>query len=400
MFASVLLPLLAVYGLTAQWSHPYHIDALTNAITGWYIGNEQTVVAHRHQPFIEEGQHGNAAWFEESPEGEPVSQYPPGAALVAGLVYAVTPGDMEVATYQGSNRPDLAPIEVSMPPLWPATLSAVVVTATACAVLGLAFLGLSGSPRAAVAAGLVAGLATGAWAVAARMSWTHGPAMLAVALAVLALQRQRWGWAGAALGFAVLCRPHLAVIAAAAGIGLAVTHRSFAPLVRIGLASGCGFALLLAYNAAVWGELSVSGGYGDSFSDRFARSGLGWFARNVWGALFDVQHGLLTWAPFLVVLAAGAVVARRQAPDWSVLAALGGLVYLLVQLRANRFSGGDGHFGYRYPLEAMVAAAPLLFVGYWRWVRERQVARMALSVGLAVGFLGQILGAVGGIVQV
>lgn len=253
MFASVLLPLLAVYGLTAQWSHPYHIDALTNAITGWYIGNEQTVVAHRHQPFIEEGQHGNAAWFEESPEGEPVSQYPPGAALVAGLVYAVTPGDMEVVTYQGSNRPDLAPIEVPMPPLWPATLSAVVVTATACAVLGLAFLGLSGSPRAAVAAGLVAGLATGAWAVAARMSWTHGPAMLAVALAVLALQRQRWGWAGAALGFAVLCRPHLAVIAAAAGIGLAVTHRSFAPLVRIGLASGCGFALLLAYNAAVWG---------------------------------------------------------------------------------------------------------------------------------------------------
>lgn len=400
MFASVLLPLLAVYGLTAQWSHPYHIDALTNAITGWYIGNEQTVVAHRHQPFIEEGQHGNAAWFEESPEGEPVSQYPPGAALVVGLFYAVAPVEMEMVRYQGSNRPDLAPVDVPLPPLWPATLSAVIVTALACATLGLTFYELSRSPRAAIAGGLLAGLATGAWAVAARMSWMHGPAMLAVALAMLGLQRQRWGWAGAALGFAILCRPHLAVVAATVGLGLAATRRSMGPLIRIGLTSGAGLALLLAYNRAVWGRLSISGGYGSDFTERFARAGLGWFLDNVVAALFDRQHGLLTWAPFLVVLLAGAIIARRKLRDWTVFAAVGGLVYLIIQLRANRFSGGDGHFGYRYPLEPMVAAAPLLFSGHWHWVRDRPVARMALSVGLAIGLLGQILGAVAGIVRV
>src|SRR5690606_6698356 len=146
-----------------------------------------------------EGQHGNAAWFEESPEGEPVSQYPPGAALVVGLFYAVAPVEMEMVRYQGSTRPDLAPVDVPLPPLWPATHSAVIVTALACATLGLTFYELSRSPRAAIAGGLLAGLATGAWAVAARMSWMHGPAMLAVALAMLGLQRQRWGWAGAAL---------------------------------------------------------------------------------------------------------------------------------------------------------------------------------------------------------
>jgi hypothetical protein len=284
-----------------------------------------------------------------------------------------------------------------MPPLWPATLSAVLVTAAAAAVLALVFLGQSGSVPTAVAAGLLFGLATGAWSVASRMSWTHGPAMLAVALAVLGLQRRRWAWAGAAFGLAILCRPHLALVAAAAGVGLAVTRRSLAPALRVGLTSGIGLAALMAYNHAIWGGISISGGYGDGFSDRFASSSVGWFLGNVWGALVDRDHGLLTWAPFLLVLGAGAVATRRKLPDWTVVSAVGGLLYLLVQLRANRFSGGDGHFGYRYPLEALVAAAPLLFLGYWQWARDRRIPRMALAVGLAVGLLGQVLGAVGGV---
>lgn len=399
IFAAVFLSLVAIYSLTAQWSHPYHIDPLTNAITGWYLGNEGTVVADQHLAFIAKGQRGNAAWFVEASDG-PVSQYPPGAAVVAGIFYAMFPTDMEVMTVQGSNRPDLPPLEVPMPPLWPATLSAVIVTAAAAAVLALTFYGLSASVPTSIVAGLLLGLATGAWAVAARMSWTHGPAMLALALGALALQRQRWGWAGAAFGLAILCRPHLAIIAAVVGIGLSITRRSASPAIRVGLASTCGLILLLAYNRAVWGVISISGGYGDDFSDRFASSDFSWFLRNVWGALVDRQHGLLTWAPFLLVLGAGAAVARRRLPDWTVLSAVGGLLYLLIQLKANRFSGGDGHFGYRYPLEATVAAAPLLFLGYWHWARERRTARLALEVGLAVALLGQVLGAVGGIVRI
>ena len=109
---------------------------------------------------------------------------------------------------------------------------------------------------------------------------------------------------------------------------------------------------MLAYNQATFHELSVSGGYGDQFGRQFSDSGVGWFVRNVVGGLVDPRHGLLSWAPFLLVLIPATVAARATSRDWCIGSALGGALYLLVQYRANRFSGGEGHHGYRYPLEA------------------------------------------------
>jgi hypothetical protein len=56
VFSAVFLPLVGIYATTAQWSPPYHIDPITNAITGWYVGNDGTVVAEEHEAFVEEGQ--------------------------------------------------------------------------------------------------------------------------------------------------------------------------------------------------------------------------------------------------------------------------------------------------------------------------------------------------------
>lgn len=388
-FACVFLPLVAIYSLTAQWGLPYHIDALTNAITGWYIGNEGTVVASEHDVLATPEQYAQLGWFVESPEGT-VGQYPPGAALVAGLVYALTPGDMTDHTLSGNNFEGSGAVTVGIPPLWPATLSAVLTTAAAAAVLALVFQGLGGSRRTAAAGGLVFGLATGAWAVASTASWTHGPAMLAVALALLAVQRERWGAAGAAFAFAILTRPHLAVVAASVGLVVAWRRRTLRPAVVLGLTSGAGLLAIVAYNTSIWGEASISGGYGDGFERQFAHSDLGWFVSNVVGGLFDPHHGLLVWAPFLVVLAVAAVAERRHLVDWSTAAAVGGIAYLLIQWRANAFAGGEGHFAYRYPLEALTAAAPALYVGYERWVRPRLTAQRFLVLGLAVGFGGQL----------
>ncbi len=47
------------------------------------------------------------------------------------------------------------------------------------------------------------------------------------------------------------------------------------------------------------------------------------------------------------------------------------MLHLLVRLKANRYSGGSGFWGYRYPLEALAAAAPLLLLAYTEWVQRQ-----------------------------
>jgi hypothetical protein len=164
--------------------------------------------------------------------------------------------------------------------------------------------------------------------------------------------------------------------------------------VVLGLCAAVGLGALLAYNAAIWGEPSVSGGYGDGFEEQFAHSGLSWFASNVWGGLVDPHHGLLPWAPFVAVLAIGVVAERRHLTDWSLAAAIGGVLYLLIQWRANTFAGGRGHSGYRYPLEMLTACAPAFYLGYLRWVAPRPAAAKLLAVGVTVAFAGQLTASV------
>jgi len=160
----------------------------------------------------------------------------------------------------------------------------------------------------------------------------------------------------------------------------------------VGFGSSFGLVALIAYNWVVFGVPSVSGGYGDAFTSRAIHSSIGWYLSNVGGALVDPARGLLVWAPFLIVLSPGLLRGWKTAPAWARGAAIGGLLYLLLQLKSNRFSGGSGFFAYRYPLEMLMASAPLLFLAWRHWTTETAIRRHLFRLAAALAVVGQALG--------
>lgn len=165
-------------------------------------------------------------------------------------------------------------------------------------------------------------------------------------------------------------------------------QRDLKQVLRIGAGSTLGLAGLLWFNWWLWGEVSVTGGYGSGFTGRFLDPEAMGFAENVVRAFVDPTHGLIVFSPFLLVLVPGLRRAWRATPAWAKGAAIGGALYLLIQFKANRFSGGDGFTGYRYPLEALTAVAMLLFLAYRWWVAKRpmMVRLFWACVGAAVVF--------------
>jgi hypothetical protein len=308
--------------------------------------------------------------------------------LIAAPLYAIGRGDLEPIRIIANNRPDLEQIPFPVPPLWPATLAAAASTAVAAGLLGMALQPMLGR-RWAIGVSLGFGLATAAWSIASEMLWSHGPALLWIAAALLFASRNRLWLAGAAFGGAALTRPHLVVIALALGLTLWAARRQIMPAVKIGVGATGGLLLLVLYNSALFDRLTVTGGYGSTVSAQLMDTDLLAYLANVWGALFDISHGLIVWAPFLLVLLPGIPSVWKQAPDWAKGAAIGGVVYLLVQLKANRFSGGEGHFGYRYPLESLMAAAPLLALSAQCWAWPRALSRKVFLVSIAFAAIAQ-----------
>ena len=88
-------------------------------------------------------------------------------------------------------------------------------------------------------------------------------------------------------------------------------------------------------------------------------------------------------SPFFLVGFVAMVAARRGTPDWAVGAAIGGVAYLLIQYKANRVSGGGGFFGYRYPLEALMAMAPMMAITVRSWLGDDRL-RVRIFAALAI----------------
>jgi hypothetical protein len=392
VFWPVLGTLVVIYGLTAAWSLPWSNDAIANALTGWYIGTTGSPVASNHEMLVERRQPGLTPPFVGSSRG-PVSQYPPAAAVPPAVGYALVQPDLTLAAAAGVDDAERRTVEYPMPPLWPAVISTVMATAAAIGLLARVFRRLGGSRRSAILAGLLAGTATGAWSVVSNIPWTHGPAMLFLALGLLALSRDRWVWAGLAFGAAILARPHLAVIPAVVGIWVTLARRDWRPMIQMGLTSAVGLALLLAYNYWLWGVVTLTGGYDQGFAENLVSNSVGWYLLNIAGGLLDPERGLLIWAPFLLLLVPAAWLSRSSHPDWTFAASVGGVIYLLIQWRANRFSGGAGFFAYRYPMETLTVMAPSLYLGYCRWVRGRPLAERVLRFTLAASIAAQATGA-------
>jgi hypothetical protein len=391
LFAKVALPLFILYLLTASWTLPYHIDAASNVFTAWELAKDGDVLLDRYDGLSLADLH-TVAWV--VPAGDSVAtQYPPGAAALAVPLYAVWPygPDQAVLYRPGTNHPTT---EIAMPPLGPAAITAALVSAIAVGLFALILRRLT-DDRSAVMAAYVAGLGTGVWSVASDSLWQHGPAMLWITAGIL-LSVQRRLWSGFAFGAAVITRPHTALIAAGNGLYQSWREKSFKPALLIGFGAMVGLVGLVVFNAAVFGSPSLSGGYSPLFAARATSLNLLTWGRNVVLAMVDPQRGLLLYSPFLILLIPGLPAAWRKAPGWVQGSALGGLLYLLLQLKANRYSGGLGFWGYRYPLECLAAAAPLLFLSYSEWIRGhasdlvRRLFRYTVIASVLITLLGAV----------
>jgi hypothetical protein len=391
-FLPVLTICLLVFAVTADWDGPDHIDPYTNALTAWYLATTGSPVMTEHQAATDQAHRGNLPWVVMSPRG-PISQYPPGTAVLAVPISAVWPGTLVPARMGGTTRPDAAMVDFPVAPRAPSIIVGVVSSALAAAMVASIATAVRADPLQGLVAGLVYGCCTGLWSVASQQLWQHGPGAMFVAGSVLAASKNRLVVSGGLAAASVLVRPHLVLIAVGISVALAVDRRSVRPLLEIGGPTAVGVLALLTYNHWIWGELTISGGYGASFVTNLQSADLASFLRNVGLAFLDWRQGLLTVSPMLVALFAGLPFVFRKAPPWARGAAIGSVVYLLVQLKANRFTGGGGFFGYRYPIEPLAGASAVLYLAWADWVAPRSRWNKAFRYGCIVALVGQGIGA-------
>ncbi len=390
--AAVFLPLMAAYAVTADYSGNYHNDTLTNSLTGWALGTNGTVYVDEIADVDLEATWAKVWWFSRS-EGGPISVYPPGTAMLVAPIYALTRPELETvrAEYEpiGGNGVVLE-ADLALPPMWPGALVGAGTTAIAMTLFAFGIRDSARSDRQAVHAALVAGLGTTAWSVSSDSLWQHGPAMMWVGLGFL-LTSIRPSIGGLAYGAAVFTRPQVAPIAAAVGIAAAWRRRSWATLVAFGLAAGSGlvaFFWFMQVHFGAWYAPKVG-----FFFENLGSGGLWSYLGGVALSAIDPRRGFLIWSPFLILLIPGLRVAWREASPVTRSAALGGLAYFLVMIKGNVWHGGLGHFTYRYPLEMLYAAGPLLFLSYRNWVFPRPRASRIFRVLMAVSMVAHGVGA-------
>lgn len=351
-----------VYLATATYDTRQSVDAIAAAFPAWTLATDGSLDLRALVG-------PDPIWFVDTDWGV-VSNRAVGIILFAVPVYWV------------------AQLFTEAPTLVPAAVAAALATAGGIAILHLAFRRLV-PPTAAVAAALVAGLATGSWAVSADALWPHGIGQLWLALAVLLTAAERPWSTGLAYAAGVLTRPVVVVAAAVAATVQSWARRSWNPALAVGVLTSLALLGVAGYHGFVFGEPSLTGGYANDFDGTFWSMGALEYGRNL--AFTLVSHrGVFLWSPFLLWLVPGLRTAWRVAPTWVRSAALGGLVYMVVHLRLNRYTGGDAFWGYRYPLEALTMAAPLLLLSYREWTATTPQRRrfFAKLVVLSVVFQG------------
>lgn len=364
--AFVFLPLLIVFLLTGTYTEQQSPDPLAAAVPAW-----QYVV---HGNLTLDAFEGMLPWFVDTGERIVSNRTP-------GIIFFAVPFYWLLGT-----TPDA-------PNLVPATAAAATAAAGAMTLLHLVFRRLV-SPSTAMVGAYVAALGTSTWSVSADALWGHGPNQLWLGAALLALAAERYMGSGVGFGLAVFTRPQLAVIPAITGLWAGVHKRSLRPVALVGVPAALGLAGLVFYNRLMFQTASVAGGYGSYVTDNLASRPVWDYAEGIAGTLVSPDRGVLFMSPFLLALVPGLRAAWRVAPTWVRSAAVGGVVYMLVQLRINYFSGGDHFYSYRLSIELLTMAAPLLLLAYREWTAYTPLRRRAFS---ALAFLSIALHALGAV---
>lgn len=373
---ALFLTVFAVYLCSAP-RDGIHVDAQAATVEAWHI-------AATGSPWLE----GDLTdWMESNefiglaPNGHTV------ALRAAGPVIAGLPFYWLLDDDEGPHGFSLAP----------GSLAASTLVALAVLFLFLALRTLV-SQRVAITCALAFALTTPTWTVSAAMLWTHTVTQLGICGAAFASSRQRWWLAGVFLGAGMLARPHLAVIAALLGVGVALARRSTGPAVAVAIPSCFSLALVSIWNRWMFGGWSLGGGYGRrpvdaaiNGSGAGGNEALASTIDNLAGFLVSLDRGILLWTPVLLLTLGPVVHSWQVLPDWTRWMLLGGLVYTVLQLRLNPFHGGDGFWGYRHGLELLTCAVPAITCAL---PRLGGVARFLLPPTLALQFAVVVVGAV------
>jgi len=374
--AVLYMVIFAVYGLTVS-RHYFNIDAHAATVESWRI-------ASAGNPWLENvmdrGMQQNP-FISQAANGHIVGQRMAGPVLAGIPFYLLLDRDAARGGFE----------------LFPGGMAASAWTAAAVVLLFLSLRRQLGD-RISLAAAVVFALATPTWSVSANMLWTHTVTQFGLAGAAYAASRQRAWLAGAFLAVAMLGRPHVAIVAAVLGIGMAISRRAWRPLVEVAAPTVSALGVLLVWNHWMFGDWSIGGAYhgrAEAAINGFhgGREWDGPYAQlvNYLGFLFSFDRGLFVWTPLLLLLVPSVVRSWRSVPSWSKWLAVGGVAYSFVQLRVNYFPGGDGFYGYRHGLELLTCLAPLFAFSVARAGRVAWLLAPIVSA-LQIGAIG--LGAV------
>jgi alpha-1,2-mannosyltransferase len=348
---------------------------IASAGTPWFDDLDVKKIGGTHK---DKGVNRNGQWIIESPNGHVTAQRMPGPIL-AGVPFYWLDGDS--GTSESHFR------------LAPAAFAASVLTASAVVLVFLTLRRHVTAPL-AVAASLVFAFATPTWTVSANGLWTHPLTQIGVAGAAYGASRKNWWLAGLFLGIGMLGRPHLALVAAVLGLGLAWSRRDWPIALKVATPTLCSLGVVTLWNRVVHGVWSVSGAY-TGVVDRATQGVEKTLGYDLWenyiGFLVAFNRGLLIWTPVLLLFVPAVWRARKSLPDWCWWLLLGALAYTFFQIRLADFTGGIFFYGYRHGLELITALVPVLTLSA---VYLGRVSRRLIPIVIAVQVAALSLGAV------
>lgn len=315
-------------------------------------------------------------YFVRRIDGHLVSAYPPWGAVLALPVYLV-PVFMWGAKIDYSVLYDLE------------KRAAVLIMAVSVLILFSALRRLMGL-RFAWFIAFIYAFGTNSLSLNSQALWQHGPSQLFFSLTLYCLVRGMEtpvfiGWAGLALGWAVICRPLNLVMALP--IALYVLHKHRSQCIGFILAGAPPFLLFLWYNAVHFGS-PLRTGFGATVVTPASLVGhhLSWFntplPEGLSGVLFSPARGLFIYSPiFLLSLVGMAIVWKESGRLFLKYLSLAPLFLLIPVAMLGSWWGGPG-----YGPRLLADSAPFLcfLLGpAFEWVDQRPWPKF-MAVGLAV----------------
>lgn len=375
------LPLLVivgtVYGATAVWGHDQNIDAIAAAVPAWAVAETGAPIAGNVE--------ASNPWFVYGPFGR-VSSRPPGVWVPAIPLYLAARPLTEGFTY------------------WPATLAAVLAATLTVVVLFKVFTSFTRDGTAALIALLFA-FSTATWPISSAQLWPHAALQLLLGVAMLAASAAREREMGLAGAVAALTRPPALIIWAVAALSLSLDRRRTRTVLVVTPLLLLGMGLLAAFNRVSFGSWSLAGGYAPDLlrangvlspewvDRRFSPVSVGQWLGTLAGMFGSPRNGVLWWSPVVLAVLPSVPSGWRQAPNWMRAFALGGVAYVVLHSGLGNVSG-DLAFDYRYQLEMLTAATPLLAFCAVQWVPVRTWRRNVVAGAAAASVVLQAMNAI------